>query len=157
MSSGACVCVGIHVQEEAERLRATLAALRAQTAPGVDILLLADGPDPPTRAALATMGELRQSATAARRGRAACFNRLAAERDADVVVLLESGALVGPGWLERLLEALAADPRHGLAGPSTNLCWNEQGAFPGVTGTPAAIAATAALARERFGAVTRSL
>jgi hypothetical protein len=56
---------------------------------------------------------------------------MAASTAADIVVLLESGSLVGPGWLDRLLAALDADPRPGLAGPSTNLAWNEQGVFPG--------------------------
>ena len=50
-------------------------------------------------------------------GAAACLNRLAEETSADTLMLLESGAIVSPGWLERLLAALAADPRHGLASP----------------------------------------
>ncbi|KQW48925.1 hypothetical protein ASC77_09405 [Nocardioides sp. Root1257] len=48
------------------------------------------------------------------------------ERPAAVYVLLERGALVGPGWLEPLLTALEI-PGTGLAGPSTNRAWNEQG------------------------------
>ena len=46
------------------------------------------------------------------------FNELI-ERDADLVVLLEAGALVGPRWLE-LLTAAMARTGAGLAGPSTN-------------------------------------
>jgi glycosyltransferase involved in cell wall biosynthesis len=44
---------------------------------------------------------------------------------ADVYVLLERGALVGPGWLSPLLAALSVTGT-GLAGPSTNRAWNEQ-------------------------------
>jgi hypothetical protein len=55
---------------------------------------------------------------------------------ADALVLLESGALVGPEWLDRLLAALAADPRNGLAGPSMNAAWNDQAIFPRASATP---------------------
>jgi glycosyltransferase involved in cell wall biosynthesis len=121
--TGAAVCVGVHAHEEPERLRATLAALRAHTGPH-ELLLLGDGPDPPTRAALLAEGG-RLSIDDVARGGAACFNRLARESDAGVLVLLESGSLVSPDWLEHLLAALA-EPGCGLAGPSTNRSWNEQ-------------------------------
>ena len=55
---------------------------------------------------------------------AASFNGLVESGDADVYVLLEPGARIAAGWLDRLLATLAADPHHGLAGPSTNLGWN---------------------------------
>jgi O-antigen biosynthesis protein len=57
---------------------------------------------------------------------AACFNRLIAHDDADVVVFLESGSIVTPDWLDQLLEAMQVDSDHGLAGPSTNRAWNAQ-------------------------------
>ena len=65
--------------------------------------------------------------------------------------------VVGPGWLERLLAALAADPRHGLASPSTNRAWNQLGAFPSRGGDADAIARTAAEAQQRFGAGWKTL
>ena len=141
------VAIGVHVHAEPERLRETLAAIEAHTAADFELLLLPDGPDAATAAALAELGHIRQSATEAPRGAPACLNRLWRETDADVVVLLESGTLVGPGWLERLLAALDADPRHGLASPSTNRAWNQLGAFPGRGGDAAAIARTAAEAQ----------
>ena len=67
-----------------------------------------------------------------------------------------AGSLVGPGWLDRLLAALA-DPRHGLAGPSTNRSWNEQRAFPSCADSSDAIAATAREAELRFGGAVRPL
>src|SRR5262249_32042326 len=129
------VCIGIHVHAEPERLQATLESLRAHTTPTVELLLLPDGPDKATQAALATLDNLWQSGTEEPLGPPACFNRLVTFSDAAIFVLLESGALVGPAWLDYLLAALDADPRHGLAGPSTNHAWNEQGIFPRRGGT----------------------
>jgi glycosyltransferase involved in cell wall biosynthesis len=150
------VLIGVHVHAESERLRTTLAALRDHTPTG-EVLLLPDGPDVATATALAAVTDVPQDGTTEPRGGAACFNRLAARGGADVLVLLESGTLVGPGWLDHLLAALDADPRNGLAGPSTNRSWNEQGAFPGAGGTPGEVAATAREAMWRFGSTTRTL
>src|SRR5208282_679482 len=102
-----------------------------------ELLLLPDGPDPPTRAALAGLVYIAQSATDMPRGAAACFNRLASAAAAETLVLLESGTIVAPGWLDRLLGALDADPRHGLASPSSNLAWNQLAVFPSARGDDA--------------------
>jgi glycosyltransferase involved in cell wall biosynthesis len=146
------VLVGVHVHEQPPALRATLAALHAEGAPRFDVLLLPDGPDAETRAALATL-DVPQDGTPDPQGAPACFNRLARASTADVVLLLESGSIAGPGWLGRLLAALDSDPRNGLAGPSTNLSWNEQAAFPRADD----VAAAAAEAAAHFGAETRTL
>jgi glycosyltransferase involved in cell wall biosynthesis len=146
--------IGIHVEAEPERLKATLAHLRAATAEPVEILLLADGPDVATRRALEAYRDLRCSATDRPLGAAACFNRLLGS-DAGLLIFLEAGALVGPGWLPALRAALAADPRNGLAGPSTNRSWNMQAIFPQCRELE--VAATAELAASRFGAAWRSL
>src|SRR6266853_936320 len=135
--------IGIHVHAEPERLRATLASVRENTRGDFAIVLLPDAPDVFTDAALAELCELPQLATADARGGAACFNRLAQASDAEVIVLLESGALVGPGWLEHLLAALRADARNGLAGPSTNMGWNEQAVFSRQASAPRDLASTA--------------
>jgi glycosyltransferase involved in cell wall biosynthesis/GT2 family glycosyltransferase len=146
------VLVGVHVHALPSALTATLASLEADSSHPFELLLLPDGPDEGVRALLATL-DAAQDGTADPRGAAACFNRLARASSADVVVLLESGSVVGPGWLSLLLAALAADPRNGLAGPSTNLSWNEQAAFPRADD----VAAAAAEAAARFGAETRTL
>ena len=151
------IAIGVYVHAEPERLRATLAALQAHTPPGYDLLLLADGPDAETQAALGQMSSLAQSATEAPAGTAACFNRLCARTEADILVLLESGVLVGPGWADALTAALTADAAHGLACPSTNLAWNQLGTFPNAAGRPADIVATAAEAARQFGQDWRSL
>ena len=52
------VCVGVRVQSEPERLRATLGSLRANTPLGIDLVLVPDDPDPVMRAALASEGRV---------------------------------------------------------------------------------------------------
>jgi glycosyltransferase involved in cell wall biosynthesis len=149
------ISVGIHVQSEPDRLRATLDHLRKATTLPVEIVLLADGPDPAMHHMLETLRDLRQSPSGESRGAAACFNRLLRTTCAELAIFLEAGALVGPGWLERLLAALQADERHGLAGPSTNRSWNMQAVFTDCAEDH--IAQTAALAEARFGAAWRTM
>jgi glycosyltransferase involved in cell wall biosynthesis len=151
------VCIGVSVHSEPERLVETLAHLEANSLPGFEILLLADGPDSATCAALARLSQHRQSATAESRGAAACFNRLLRESAAEVLILLESGSLVGPGWLDLILAALGAHPRNGLAGPTTNTAWSLQGAFRGQNASAANVSELAAKARAEFGTAWRTL
>lgn len=151
------VCVGVNVHAEPERLHATLASLRANTRAGVGLLLLPDGPDAETAYALSSLSGLPQSGTVESLGAAACFNRLVAAADADVFVLLESGSLVSPRWLDFLLAALEANGQHGLAGPSTNRSWNEQGAFPWAGGSPSEVTRAAHVVARRFGGEVRHL
>ena len=151
------VCVGVNVHAEPERLHATLASLRANTPAGVELLLLPDGPDAETASVLSSLITIPQSGTFEPMGAAACFNRLAAVSSADVLVLLESGALVSPRWLDLLLAALAENGRHGLAGPSTNRSWNEQGAFPSAGGSPAEVGRVARVAAQHYDGEVRQL
>jgi glycosyltransferase involved in cell wall biosynthesis len=151
------ICLGVHVHAEPKRLQETLASLRADTALSFDLLLLPDGPDAATKTTLARMSELPQSATAEPLGTAACFNRLANYNDAEVVVLLESGARTAPNWLNHLLAALDADLRNGLAGPSTNQSWNEQNIHPRCGNSMRDIARVASDAERHFGNETRTL
>lgn len=153
------ICVGVAVHAEPARLLDTLRQLTRHTGPTVSVVLLPDGPDEPTAEALRGHGELTaypQWGTSTPRGGAACLNRLAAGCTADVMVLLESGALVGPGWLELLLSALRR-PGCGLAGPSTNRCWNEQAVFPNARPDLADVRRIAGEALRRYGRAARSL
>ena len=75
---------------------------------------------------MAGLRGMNQWRIAAPGGGPASFNRLVAEA-ADVYVFLEAGTRPGPGWLGLMLDALDADPIRGLAGPTTDWCWNEQG------------------------------
>jgi O-antigen biosynthesis protein len=152
-------CVGVAVQSDPVRLLATVRALAEHTDPAVPVLLLVDGADAANAAAIAGTPELAALALASwpeRAGMAGCFNALVKASDARVVVLLESGTVVGPRWLPPLLAALER-PGCGLAGPSTNLAWNEQAAFPNARGDASAIQRDAALALRRFGTAARSL
>jgi glycosyltransferase involved in cell wall biosynthesis len=151
------VCIGIPIYAEPDRLLATLASVRANTGGQLQLLLLPDGPDHATVAALADHREIPQLATVEARGGATCFNRLAQFNDADVVLLLEDGALVGPGWLDYLLSALQADPHNGLVGPSTNRSWNEQGVFSPSDPAPGDVTRAAAEAGRRRGTAVRTL
>jgi O-antigen biosynthesis protein len=149
--------IGIHIGAEAAGLHATLDSLRAHTQQPYDLILLCDGPDEPTRAMLATLGEFQQCGTDEPQGAPACFNRLVRRESSDFYVLLENGALVGRDWLGRLIEGLQAHPRNGLAGPSTNRAWNAQAAFPKAGGTWEEIMDTGNEALRRFRATTRTL
>src|SRR5215213_9954665 len=152
-------CIGIYVDGELERLRWTLTSLNANTPPDVELLVLLDGVvlNESVARTLPAWSRVKLSGTPDARGAAACFNRLASTTDADVLVLIESGIQVAPGSLARLLAALAADPRNGIAGPSTNNSWNEQGAFPRCSGNIAQIIATSNEAAQRFGTELRTL
>lgn len=151
------VTIGIHISSEPWQLHATLESLRRATPEPYDLFLLPDGPDRETHVALQRLKGMAQLGTAEPLGAPACFNRLAGSSQTEVLVFLESGALVGPGWLGPLLAALDGDPGCGLAGPSTNLCWNEQAAFPRADGTWPEIVRTADKAAQRFGNTWRTL
>jgi glycosyltransferase involved in cell wall biosynthesis len=151
------VCIGIPVHAEPDRLLATLASVRANTGVEFQLLLLPDGPDGPTQNALLKLTDLPQLATVEARGGAACFNRLARYGDADLIVLLESGALVGPHWLDYLRSALDEDSRNGLTGPSTNRSWNEQAAFATAQPVPNDVSAASLELIRRFGTSVRTL
>lgn len=126
------VCIGVHERGDWERLRATLGHVLEHTlGRNIDLLVLLDGAEAGLAERLARYPRVTVSASAHPRGAAACFNRMLRERSADLYVFLESGSLVGPGWLQHLQAALDASPKHGLAGPTTNRAWSKQGQLPG--------------------------
>jgi glycosyltransferase involved in cell wall biosynthesis len=151
------VAIGIPVHAEPARLEATLASLRQHTTASLDVIVIPDGADEPTAAALASLSGARVLGDDGPRGGAACLNRLAKASDADVVILLESGCRVGPRWLDHLLAALGTSPRAGLAGPSTNRAWNEQGVLPAAGESEGDLTRAAAELERRFGASYRTL
>lgn len=157
MLGAARVAIGVHVHAEPERLQATLAALQNNTPEPHESVVIPDGADAAVRSYLTGRSDLRVLEDPGPRGGAACLNRLRHASRAEVIVLLESGCRVAPAWLPALLEPLALTRTAGLAGPSTNRCWNEQGAYPSAGESDAEIARTAADARARFGASARRL
>ncbi len=151
------VCIGIHVASDDQRAIGTLSSIFAHTAAGPDVVMLLDGvPEQSIPGHYPNLNFL-TSSDGEPRGATACFNQLARHSDAAVIVFLESGARVGPGWLDHLLRGLDSDPRNGLAGPSTNNCWNEQGVFPRAGGAEPDVVRTTLEAEEKFGAQARTL
>src|SRR4030095_6120311 len=151
------VAIGIQVRADLAQLRATLDSIRMWTRVSTALLFLPDGPDAATAAALQTWKDIPQLGTTQPLGPPACFNRLASATDADVLVLLASGSIVSPEWLDRLLAALYADARNGLAGPSTNRAWNEQCVFPCASEDPSRMPDYAEQALQRYGSRWRTL
>jgi O-antigen biosynthesis protein len=152
-------CVGVAVQAGPERLVATVRFLAKYTRPWAQVVLIGDGADTETTQAMTAVPELAalpRCGWTEPAGMPACFNALVERTSAGTVVLLESGVLVGPRWLELLLGALRR-PGCGLAGPSTNLSWNEQAAFPNARADESAIRRDAAIALRRFGVAARTL
>jgi glycosyltransferase involved in cell wall biosynthesis len=143
------IAIGVHVHAEPARLAATLAGIARYTSREHELLVIPDGAEFP----VVTNARVLEDFGA--RGGAACLNRLVKSTDADIVVLIESGVVVGPRWLDQLVAVLERSPRAGLAGPSTNRSWNEQGAFAG--GAEGDVERTAAEAERRFGTQVRTL
>ncbi len=144
--------IGIPVHAHPEALRATLRSLAGARDDGAVVVLLPDGPDDELAAALADL-DLPSWGTDEPAGTPACLNRLLARRskEVDVVLLLESGAIVGPGAVRRLLDAVGGATAHGLAGPSTNRSWNDQCVFPSAGPDELGVAITARRAAGWFG------
>ena len=131
----------------ARGLKATLASLQAAGGAPFRLVLLPDGPDPATARgahdAAAPAGGSHHGA------RAAGMLQPARGRDrADVIVLLESGCVRRAGLARGAARGAAPRPGVGLAGPSTNLAWNEQARFR--AGGPGDVTG-AEEARRRFG------
>lgn len=143
------IAIGVHVHSQPARLEATLASIARHTTRAHELIVIPDGADFPVQTAARLLPD------PGPRGGAACLNRLAKNTDADILVLVESGSVVAPRWLDHLVAALERSPRAGLAGPSTNRAWNEQGAF--ARASEAEVERTAYEAERRFGTLTRTL
>lgn len=150
------VLIGIHVAERPHLLDRTLESLRLH-ARDADVVLLPD-------AGLASWEGAPQAAIRTPRltgkalGPAAAFNRLIGHSRHPLVVFLENGVAVGPNWLHYLRQGLDADPRHGLAGPSTNWCWNMQAAVPSDDWiSPIQVSAASYRASRQYGRTWRTL
>src|SRR5947209_4341819 len=150
------ICIGMIVEEGAERLKETLSSLAANTTQAYELLLILDRPDSAAEELAAEMRSKEQARTDAALGSAACFNKLI-EQPADVYVLLENGIQVAPGWLDHLLAAFRNYPKCGLVGPSTNRTWNEQCLFPNARNTEQELRNIALVGSQRFGITCRNL
>ncbi len=150
------MAIGVPIEGDPTRLETTLVSLRRNGSSAPEIVFIPDGAGDDVRGALASV-DARVLDDRGARGGAAALNRLFRETEADIVVLLESGAIVAPRWLDHLLAVLASSPRAGLAGPSTNRSWNEQAAFQNAGGSTEDVMRTGLDAERRFGSTARTL
>ena len=151
--AGVAICVYLHA--EPERLRATLAALREHTPADARLFLLPDGPDQQTRLALTEI-DLPQLGTDHPRGTPA--SSTASRRRPTRRCCPARERLAGGTGLAGSSAGRHRRRSHRRArGPSTNLSWNEQAAFPRGGSSPAAIARTAARAGQQLTGAARTL
>src|ERR1700722_4236919 len=123
------VLIGVHLTAGSQDVGDTLHALYETTRDAFEVVILVDPAPSEATGVAARLAPLRganQWRVGAPGGGPASFNRLVAET-ADVYIFLEAGTRPGPDWLGLMLDVLDADPRRGLAGPTTDWCWNEQG------------------------------
>lgn len=154
--SNVSVTVGIHFQADTHQLRNTLQSITNNNHTEIDIILLSDGVGIIPQGVIQN-DTVKISSSVDVQGAAACFNRLCTMTQTDVVVFLESGCQVAPGWLDYLLEAILAEPHHGLAGPSTNSAWNEQCVYPGLDSDPVDIENISKDLIKQYGKTWQSL
>jgi GT2 family glycosyltransferase len=84
-------------------------ALRSVLAQAEDVLVVVDGPDPPSEA-VARAGGARVVVHDAPRGLNAARNTAIAHGDADLIAFVDDDVEVRPGWLEALLRAAVDEP-----------------------------------------------
>ena len=145
--------IGLRVASAAQDPGPSLLALYENSRRPFELVLLADGvPEP----ALAACSRLRRCRLPSPGGGPAGFNQLVGV-PSDLYVYLEAGAKPAPGWLDLLVAALEEAPGGGLAGPSTDRCWNEQGV--GFASGPGAhdLRRQSAALLGRYGAGGRSM
>ena len=145
--------IGVRVDGDFDRLQVTLDGI-ARHAPAARILLLV----PPELARMPWSAFApAQIVTTTRPGGATAFNALLERGTAPVAVFLESGARLSAGALDRLVAAIGGEVA--LAGPSTNLAWNEQHQrdAPAAAADASAIDAYAARVARRYGDAWREL
>jgi mycofactocin system glycosyltransferase len=107
------VAIVVPVRDDAAGLAATLAALEA-TAPGVRVVVVDDGSEPPLDEPLGPAVELVRRPVAG--GPAVARNTGLARVEAEVVVFVDAGCVPAPGWPPALLGHFA-DPEVAAVAP----------------------------------------
>lgn len=117
--------IGVYVNDNWHALETTLASLPSDFLDNEILVVIEAGQPVPE----ALPGGVRQYTllSALRKGEANAFNAFLTSGYSPWYLWLENGAIAAQGAIELLHSALLASGA-GLAGPSTNLCWNEQGA-----------------------------
>jgi O-antigen biosynthesis protein len=150
------ILIGVHVTSVTEDPAGTLLRLYQTITENFELRVLVDPAPGEADAVLETLRDVQRLTVSEPGGAPASFNLLVAE-PADLYVLVESGVHPGPDWLTQILAALDADPANGLAGPSTNRCWNEQAVASARGATPPEVTRQAAALAQRFRGAWRSM
>jgi GT2 family glycosyltransferase/glycosyltransferase involved in cell wall biosynthesis len=117
------VDIVVCVHDAPEDVGRCLGSVLACTLPPFRLVLVDDGSGPETQALLEGFAQ-RHGATLIRHDVAQGYTRAAnaglRRTEAPWVVLLNSDTIVTDGWLDRMVEQAAADPRIGILGPLSN-------------------------------------
>ena len=127
---GPPVSVVIRLAGTADTARRVLEAIERHTpADGYEAIVVEDGADPAVDDLLAQLdGDVRMVRTEGTVGSAASFDRGAAIAGGQLMVFLDEGAIVTPGWVEALTATLDRDPSLGAVTPLVSSTW--QGTRP---------------------------
>jgi GT2 family glycosyltransferase len=119
-SADVIVCV----RDALEAVRDALGAFFRHTPHETGLILVDDGSDADCAAYLAHFARVYPKCTLIRNSGSGGYTRAANQglraSSADFVVLLNSDAIVTPGWLDRLMECAQSDPTIGIVGPISN-------------------------------------
>ncbi len=119
----ASVDVVICVHDALDDVLRCLSAVLEHTQGPVQLILVDDGSDAPTRdflAEFAAAGQALLLRNETARGYTRAANQGLCHASAEYVVLLNSDTIVGPRWLDRLVACAASDAAIGLVGPLSN-------------------------------------
>lgn len=119
------LAVGVYLDAESqiEHLQETISSLLENTSVGMTLHILSDIKK---ETVIARYPSIPLACFTRARGAATCFNALCTHTRAAYYAFIECGAIIGPGCLDKMLHALERTNDYGVAGPSTNHCWNEQ-------------------------------
>jgi O-antigen biosynthesis protein len=121
--AGAGLAVGVPVRNQLPFVKACLDSLRLNS-PGVPVLIVDDASEAPCSDYLAEYAASHSGVDLIRNDRQRGFpyncNEILYNTSASTVCLLNSDALVSPGWDASVLEVMARSEQYGLAGPSTS-------------------------------------
>lgn len=106
--------------------RACLESIRARTDEPIEIVVVDNASTDGTPGFLNARGDVRLVSNDENRGFPIAANQGIRAARGEQVLLLNNDTIVTTGWLARMLDALAADPRAGLVGPVSNNVSGEQ-------------------------------
>lgn len=145
--------IGLIVQREQDAyLETTLNSLLRNTDYPSRLIIIGDGTYVENYSYLETFGQrVIVLSNSYAMGLARCSNILLEQTNTPYLVLLHSGAYVGPDWLSLLIRTLKCDSSYGMTGPSTNQAWNQQQLVDHPSGEPSEIDIFAKQLKHKYG------